>query len=71
MTGPFHKWFSIAYPLVSLSLPVDVNNNLQRMHFFCIFITYFNTPTCFGPFGPSSGSYTVKRSNAKTICGFI
>jgi hypothetical protein len=33
------------------------NNDIQQMH-FSMFIIYTNTPTCFGPSGPSSGSYT-------------
>jgi hypothetical protein len=32
------------------------NNDIQRMH-FSMFIIYTNTPTRFGPSGPSSGSY--------------
>ena len=34
------------------------NNNIQQMHFNML-IGYTNTPTCFGPSGPSSGSYTL------------
>jgi hypothetical protein len=30
------------------------------MHFQYIYCVSTSTPTCFGPFGPSSGSYTVK-----------
>jgi hypothetical protein len=30
------------------------------MHFQYIYCVSTSTPTCFGPFGPSSGRYTVK-----------
>jgi hypothetical protein len=50
------------------------NNNIQQMH-FSMFIMYTSTPTCFGPSGPSSGSYTVeydlvvKQQYKKTVFG--
>jgi hypothetical protein len=34
------------------------NNDIQQMH-FNTFIRYTNTSTCFGPSGPSSGSYKL------------
>ena len=34
------------------------NNDIQQLH-LNIFTRYTNTPTCFGPFGPFSGSYTL------------
>ena len=34
------------------------NNDIQQMH-LNTFIRYTNSPTCFGPSGPSSGSYAL------------
>jgi hypothetical protein len=36
----------------------NINNILQRMHFqYILYYIFTSTPTCFGPIGPSSGSY--------------
>jgi hypothetical protein len=45
-------------PLTAETCSNHVNNNLQQMHFQYIYCISTSTPTCFGPFGPSSGSYT-------------
>jgi hypothetical protein len=46
--------------MFTVHLHKNVNNNLQQMHFQYIYCVSTSTPTCFGRFGPSSGSYTVK-----------
>jgi hypothetical protein len=61
------SFFIKCFPCIFIRMWITTSNKCTSR----IFIIYFNTPTCFGPFGPSSGSYTVKWSSAKTICGFI
>jgi hypothetical protein len=46
------------------------------MHFFfVVYLLHISTPTCFGPSGPSSGSYTVKDQLLKEYvvfcCSFL
>jgi hypothetical protein len=49
---------SMVYGIFTVHFHKIENNGMQQMH-LNTFIRYINTPTCFGPSGPYSGSYTL------------
>jgi hypothetical protein len=56
--SPQSKYLVVFYEMFTVHFHKIENNDIQQIH-FNTFIRYTNTPTCFGPSGPSSGSYTL------------